>query len=77
MTSINQIIYIYFQVVTVRGTNFEATAAEGGNGSSENIDVPSELPLDSSSYIKSELTKSDRPELASAKVKLKYRSFLF
>ena len=56
------------QVVTVRGTNFDASAADGGSAATESLDVPADLPLDLSAFLKSELAKSDRPELTAAKV---------
>ncbi len=54
------------KVVTVRGTNFEAGAAEGGSGSVEDAAGTGDQGL--SSWIGQELSKSDRPELTSAKV---------
>jgi len=54
------------KVITVRGTSFEAAAMQGGNGVKEN--APSaEFNKELSEFIKAELAKSDRPELASAK----------
>jgi len=52
------------KVVTVRGTAFSA-AAEGGSASVEKIDAP-QGPF-KSAFVSEELSKSDRPELASAK----------
>lgn len=54
------------KVITIRGTNFEAAPA-GGSAAVENapeVKVNSEL----SSFLGQEITKSDRPELTSAKV---------
>ena len=54
------------KVITVRPTAFEPAAAEGGSASVEQIDV-----LDHSAvadFVSQELTKSDRPELTSAKI---------
>lgn len=54
------------KVLTIRGTNFEATP-EGGSATVENapdFKVNGEL----SKYVGQELTKSDRPELTSAGV---------
>lgn len=54
------------KVVTVRGTSFEP-AGEGGSAKSEpapTVDCKS----DKIEFLKSELTKSDRPELTAAKV---------
>ncbi len=53
------------KVVTVRTANF-ASAEEGGSASVETIDAPADTGL--SSYEGENLTKSDRPELTSAKV---------
>jgi len=54
------------KVVTVRGTNFDPAAAEGGSASVE--DGASEGDKGLSSFVGQELSKSDRPELTSAKV---------
>lgn len=54
------------KVITVRGTSFEAAAAEGGSASSDAV-AAGDLPLDVSSFIGQELSKSDRPELTAAK----------
>jgi len=54
------------KVVTVRGTAFEAAKAEGGSAASENAPA-SEAKTDLATFVKQELSKSDRPELASAK----------
>ncbi|SEO71952.1 electron transfer flavoprotein subunit alpha/FixB family protein [Aquisalimonas asiatica] len=54
------------KVITVRPTAFEPAAAEGGSASVEQVDV-----LDHSAvadFVSQELTKSDRPELTSAKI---------
>ena len=54
------------QIVTVRTTAFEAASAEGGGAAEEKVDVP-EGPSNSE-FVGQELSKSDRPELASARV---------
>jgi len=54
------------KVITVRTTTFEAAAAGGGSASIE--DVKPAPGLDLSSFVKAELSKSDRPELTSAKI---------
>ncbi|XP_064077787.1 electron transfer flavoprotein subunit alpha, mitochondrial-like [Macrobrachium nipponense] len=54
------------KVITVRGTSFEAAAAEGGSASSAAV-AAGDIPLDVSSFIGQELSKSDRPELTAAK----------
>ena len=54
------------KVITVRGTAFEKAAAEGGSGSIEAIDAGSNSGK--SSFVSAELSKSERPELTSAKV---------
>ncbi len=53
-------------VITVRGTAFEKAAAEGGSASVEAVSGPADSGL--SSFVGSELAKSERPELTSAKV---------
>ena len=52
--------------VTVRGTAFEAVAETGGNASVETHEFSGDAGL--SSYAGSDLTKSDRPELTTAKI---------
>ena len=54
------------KVITVRGTAFEAMAAEGGNAAIEPVAGPSDAGL--SAYVKSELSSSERPELTSASI---------
>ncbi|WP_037499025.1 electron transfer flavoprotein subunit alpha/FixB family protein [Sphingomonas jaspsi] len=54
------------KVITVRGTSFEKAAASGGSGSVENIDAGGSSGK--SSFVGAELSKSERPELTSAKV---------
>uniref|UniRef100_A0A672IL03 Electron transfer flavoprotein subunit alpha n=1 Tax=Salarias fasciatus TaxID=181472 RepID=A0A672IL03_SALFA len=54
------------KVFTVRGTSFEAAAIEGGSAASE--EVSSTSPCGVSEWLEQSLTKSDRPELTSAKV---------
>ena len=54
------------KVITVRGTAFEKAAREGGSGSVEAVD-PS-ASTGKSSFVSAELSKSERPELTSAKV---------
>lgn len=53
------------KVVTVRTANF-ASAGEGGSASIESVAAPADTGL--SEYVGEDLTKSDRPELASAKI---------
>ena len=55
------------KVVTIRPTSFEATEMGDGTAPSEDVSLASG-PVDQSEFIGQELTKSDRPELASAKV---------
>lgn len=55
------------KVISIRGTSFELLPLEGGNAKCENVstdDCTSNLV----EFIKQELSKSDRPELTSAKV---------
>ena len=54
------------KVITVRGTAFEKAAAEGGSGSVEAVDAGGSSGK--SSFVSAELSKSERPELTSAKV---------
>jgi len=54
------------KVITVRGTAFEKAAAEGGSGTVEAVDAGS--ASGKSSFVGAELSKSERPELTSAKV---------
>jgi len=53
-------------VITVRGTAFAKAAATGGSASVEAASGPADAGL--SSYVGSEIAKSERPELTSAKV---------
>ena len=54
------------KVITVRGTAFEAVAAEGGNADIESVAGAIDAGL--SAYVKSELSSSERPELTSASI---------
>ena len=54
------------KIVTVRSTAFEAAAADGGSASIEGATAGSDAGL--SSYVKSELSSSERPELTSAPI---------
>ncbi|XP_055855086.1 electron transfer flavoprotein subunit alpha, mitochondrial [Episyrphus balteatus] len=54
------------KVITVRGTNFEAAGA-GGSAAVEQAPA-GDYKSDLSEFVSQELTKSDRPELAGAKV---------
>ncbi len=54
------------KVITVRGTAFDAVAAEGGSAAVENLDTATDAGI--SAFIGEELAKSDRPELTAAKV---------
>lgn len=53
------------KVITVRSTAFEA-AGEGGNAAIKPVDTTGDAGL--SSYVKSELSSSERPELTSAPI---------
>jgi len=53
-------------VFTVRGTSFEAAVVEGGSASSEEVAASPVVGL--SEWLEQTLSKSDRPELTSAKV---------
>ncbi len=54
------------RVLTVRGTAFEKASATGGSGTIEAVGAEGDKGL--SSYVGSELSKSERPELTSAKI---------
>ena len=54
------------KIVTVRSTAFEAAAADGGSASIEDATPGSDAGL--SSYVRSELSSSERPELTSAPI---------
>ncbi|MCG8597416.1 MAG: FAD-binding protein [Kiloniellales bacterium] len=54
------------KVITVRSTAFDAAAAEGGAGSVEAVEATEDSGL--ASFLGQELTKSERPELTSARV---------
>lgn len=54
------------KVLTVRGTAFEKAAAEGGSASVETVSGKGDAGL--SSFVGSEIAKSERPELTSAKI---------
>ncbi len=54
------------KVITVRGTAFEASAATGGSAAVEAIAAPA--ASGQSSFVSQQLSKSERPELTSARV---------
>jgi len=54
------------KVITVRGTAFDAVANDGGNSPIE--DVASKGDAGLSSFVKQELSESDRPELTAARI---------
>ena len=54
------------KVITARGTAFDAVAAEGGSAAVEEAAVKGDSGL--SSFVSAEVSKSDRPELTSAKI---------
>jgi len=53
-------------VITVRGTAFEKAATEGGSAAVEDAAGPGDAGI--SSFVSREVAKSERPELASAKI---------
>jgi len=53
-------------VITVRGTAFAKAEATGGSGTVETVSGPADAGL--SSFLGSEIAKSERPELTSAKI---------
>ncbi len=54
------------KLITVRSTGFDAVDATGGSAEIENYSVGAAVNL--SKFIKQEFTKSERPELSSAKI---------
>ncbi|MCH2395473.1 electron transfer flavoprotein subunit alpha/FixB family protein [Oceanibaculum sp.] len=54
------------KIITVRATGFDAAAAEGGSASVEKVDSTGDAGT--SSFVGQELSKSERPELTSARV---------
>ena len=54
------------KIITVRGTGFAAAEAEGGSAAIETIDAGPDSDL--SKFVSAELTKSERPELTSARI---------
>lgn len=54
------------KVITVRGTGFDAAAAEGGSAAIEAVSGPADAGK--SVFVGEELAKSDRPELTAAKI---------
>jgi len=54
------------KIITVRTTTFDAANAEGGSAIIENIKAGETQKM--STFVKAELSKSDRPELTSAKI---------
>lgn len=54
------------KILTVRGTAFEAAAADGGGASVETADATGDAGL--SKFLGQELSKSERPELTSARI---------
>ena len=54
------------KVITVRGTGFDAAAAEGGSAAVEASDVAKDADI--SAFVGEELAKSDRPDLTAADI---------
>ncbi|XP_063301988.1 electron transfer flavoprotein subunit alpha, mitochondrial [Pelobates fuscus] len=54
------------KVFTVRGTSFEVAPSSGGSASTETVSATA--PVGLSEWLQQSLTKSDRPELTSAKI---------
>jgi electron transfer flavoprotein alpha subunit len=54
------------KVITVRTTGFDAAGASGGSAAVESVAVVADSGK--SSFVKREVTKSDRPELTAAKI---------
>ena len=56
------------KVITVRGASFDPVAAEGGSASIENIEAKAGADAEKSRFVSAEISKSERPELTSAKI---------
>lgn len=56
------------KVVTVRGTAFDAADSSGGSAKLEAAPASDKLPVDQSEFLGSEVSKSERPELTSARI---------
>ena len=54
------------KILTIRGTNFEATGVASADAPIENVPA-GDFKTDLASFVSQELTKSDRPELTAAK----------
>ena len=54
------------KVITVRATGFDPVAAEGGSASVAKVDSKGDAGL--SSFVKAEVSKSERPELTAARI---------
>ena len=54
------------KVITVRGTAFDAAAAEGGSAAVESLPAVADAGV--SQFVSREVAKSDRPELTAAKI---------
>lgn len=54
------------KIITVRGTAFDPVKAEGGNAEVEDVAAHGDSGL--STFVKQELSESDRPELTAAKI---------
>jgi electron transfer flavoprotein alpha subunit len=54
------------KVITVRTTGFDAVADAGGSGTVEKLEAPADSGL--SAFVGREVSKSERPELTSAKI---------
>jgi electron transfer flavoprotein alpha subunit len=54
------------KVITVRGTAFDAVAAEGGSAAVESVDAATDAGI--SSFVGEEIAKSDRPDLTAASI---------
>ena len=54
------------KIITVRGTAFDPVGAEGGSASIEDVASTGDAGL--STFVKQELSESDRPELTAAKI---------
>ena len=63
------------KIITVRTTGFDAVAASGGSAAVENVAAVADAGI--SAFVSREVAKSERPELAGAKVIVDRKSFLY
>jgi electron transfer flavoprotein alpha subunit len=65
------------KIITVRGTAFEAAQQGGGSGDVKVEKLDSSVKNDLSEFVTREIQKSERPELASARIVCLHLNFIF